>query len=39
MATPDESDEQALVETARADPARYLDVYDRHFHPVYVSVA
>lgn len=38
MATPDEVDEGALVEAARADPARFLDLYDRHFLRVYVYV-
>jgi RNA polymerase sigma-70 factor (ECF subfamily) len=38
VATPDEVDERALVEAARADPARFLDLYDRHFHRVYVYV-
>ena len=34
----DEADERVLVEAARADPARFLDLYDRHFHRVYVYV-
>jgi len=34
----DEVDEQALVEAARADSARFLELYDRHFHRVYVYV-
>lgn len=38
VATPDEVDEQTLVEAARADPARFLDLYDRHFHRVYAYV-
>jgi uncharacterized glyoxalase superfamily protein PhnB len=38
VATRDEVDEQALIEAARADPARFLDLYDRHFHRVYVYV-
>lgn len=38
VAMPDEVDERALVEAARADPARFLDLYDRHFHRVYVYV-
>lgn len=38
VATPDEVDERALVEAARADPARFLDLYDRHFQRVYVYV-
>ena len=35
MATPEEVDERTLVEAAQADPARFLDLYDRHFHRVY----
>lgn len=38
VTTPDEADEQALVEAARADPARFLELYDRHFHRVYAYV-
>lgn len=38
VATPDRADEQALVEAARADPARFLELYDRHFHRVYAYV-
>lgn len=38
VATPDAADEQALVEAARADPARFLELYDRHFHRVYAYV-
>jgi RNA polymerase sigma-70 factor (ECF subfamily) len=38
VATPDDVDEQALVEAARANPARFLELYDRHFHRVYVYV-
>ena len=34
--TPDEAGEQALVDAARKDPARFLELYDRHFHRVYV---
>ena len=37
-AAPDEVDERALVEAARADHARFLDLYDRHFHRVYAYV-
>jgi RNA polymerase sigma-70 factor (ECF subfamily) len=35
---PDGGDEQALVEAARADPARFLELYDRHFTRVYAYV-
>lgn len=35
MATPDELDDLALVEAVRADAARFLELYDRHFHRVY----
>jgi RNA polymerase sigma-70 factor (ECF subfamily) len=38
LPTPDEVDEQALVEAAQADPARFLELYDRHFHRVYAYV-
>jgi RNA polymerase sigma-70 factor, ECF subfamily len=38
VATPDAADERALVEAARADPARFLELYDRHFHRVYAYV-
>src|SRR5262245_8250870 len=37
-ATPDEADERPLVEAAQADPARFIDLYDRHFHRVYAYV-
>ena len=38
MATSEELDDRALVEAAQADPARFLDLYDRHFHRVYAYV-
>jgi RNA polymerase sigma-70 factor (ECF subfamily) len=38
LPTPDEVDERSLVEAAQADPARFLDLYDRHFHRVYAYV-
>ena len=38
MATPEALDEQALVEAAQADPARFLDLYERHFHRVWAYV-
>ena len=31
----DEHDERALIEAAQADPARFVDLYERHFHRVY----
>jgi RNA polymerase sigma-70 factor, ECF subfamily len=30
-----EHDERALIQAAQADPARFVDLYDRHFHRVY----
>ena len=36
VGTPDEAGEQSLVDAARKDPARFLELYDRHFHRVYV---
>ena len=38
MPTADEQDERALVEAAQADPTRFLDLYERHFHRVYAYV-
>ena len=38
MSTADERDERVLVEAAQADPARFLDLYERHFHRVYAYV-
>jgi len=38
VSTADEEDERALVEAAQADPTRFLDLYDRHFHRVYAYV-
>ena len=35
MTTPDEPDDRSLVEAAQADPARFLELYDRHFHRVW----
>jgi len=31
----DDYDERTLIEAAQADPARFVDLYDRHFHRVY----
>ena len=38
MSTAEEQDERALVAAAQADPTRFLDLYDRHFHRVYAYV-
>jgi len=38
LPTPEDVDERTLVEAAQADPARFLELYDRHFHRVYVYV-
>ena len=38
MTTPDELDERALVEAAKVDPARFLELYDRHFQRVWAFV-
>jgi DNA-directed RNA polymerase specialized sigma24 family protein len=38
LTTPDEMDERVLVEAAQTEPARFLDLYDRHFHRVYAYV-
>jgi RNA polymerase sigma-70 factor (ECF subfamily) len=35
----DTADEHALVEAARSNPTRFLDLYDRHFHRIYAYVA
>ncbi len=32
-------DERLLIEAAQADPARFVDLYERHFHRVYAYVA
>jgi len=32
-------DERSLIEAAQADPARFVDLYERHFHRVYAYVA
>jgi RNA polymerase sigma-70 factor (ECF subfamily) len=31
----DDPDERTLIEAAQADPARFVDLYERHFHRVY----
>jgi RNA polymerase sigma-70 factor, ECF subfamily len=38
-ASADDHDEQSLIEAAQADPARFVALYDRHFHRVYAYVA
>jgi RNA polymerase sigma-70 factor (ECF subfamily) len=35
VATTDEHDERTLIEAAQADPARFVDLYERYFHRVY----
>jgi RNA polymerase sigma-70 factor, ECF subfamily len=35
VAITDDHDERALIEAAQADPARFVDIYERHFHRVY----
>jgi RNA polymerase sigma-70 factor, ECF subfamily len=32
---PDDPDERTLIEAAQADPARFVELYERHFHRVY----
>jgi RNA polymerase sigma-70 factor (ECF subfamily) len=36
--TTDDIDERALIEAAQANPARFVDLYDRCFHRVYAYV-
>ena len=38
MAITDDSDERVLIEAAQADPARFADLYEKHFHRVYAYV-
>ena len=38
VAITDDHDERALIEAAQADPARFVDLYERHFHRVYAYV-
>jgi RNA polymerase sigma-70 factor (ECF subfamily) len=38
LTTPEEADERSLVEAAQADPARFLELYDRNFHRLYAYV-
>jgi RNA polymerase sigma-70 factor (ECF subfamily) len=35
VTTTDEHDERTLIEAAQADPARFVDLYERYFHRVY----
>ena len=35
MAITDDHDERTLIEAAQADPARFVDLYERYFHRVY----
>jgi RNA polymerase sigma-70 factor (ECF subfamily) len=37
--TADEQDERALIEAAQADPARFVELYDRCFYRVYAYVS
>jgi RNA polymerase sigma-70 factor (ECF subfamily) len=32
-------DERSIIEAAQADPARFVDLYERHFHRVYAYVS
>jgi RNA polymerase sigma-70 factor (ECF subfamily) len=34
-----DEDERSLIEAAQADPARFVDLYERHFYRVYAYVA
>jgi RNA polymerase sigma-70 factor, ECF subfamily len=38
-ASADDHDERSLIEAAQADPARFVDLYERCFHRVYAYVA
>jgi RNA polymerase sigma-70 factor (ECF subfamily) len=38
VAITDDHDERALIEAAQADPARFVDLYERCFHQVYAYV-
>jgi RNA polymerase sigma-70 factor (ECF subfamily) len=38
VAITDDHDERALIEAAQADPARFVDLYERYFHRVYAYV-
>jgi RNA polymerase sigma-70 factor (ECF subfamily) len=38
-ASADDDGERSLIEAAQAEPARFVDLYERHFHRVYAYVA
>jgi RNA polymerase sigma-70 factor (ECF subfamily) len=38
-ASADDHDERSLIAAAQADPARFVDLYERHFHRVYAYVS
>jgi len=38
LSTPESQHEQILVAAAQADPERFLELYDRHFHRVWAYV-
>src|SRR5215472_15060909 len=38
LAIPEIQEERALVEAAQANPARFLEIYDRYFHRVWAYV-
>ena len=38
MVITDDHDERLLIQAAQADPARFVDLYERHFHRVYAYV-
>lgn len=38
-ASADDHDERSLIEAAQADPARFVELYERHFHRVYAYAA
>jgi len=37
--SPPQADERLLVEAAQKDPARFADLYELHFEPVYLYIA
>ena len=39
MSRDTESEERMLVEAAQADPGRFAELYERHFHRVYAYIA
>jgi RNA polymerase sigma-70 factor, ECF subfamily len=38
LPTPETADEQALIEAAQQDPARFVDLYHLHFHGVWAYI-